>query len=257
MAKNKSTISLRSYQGKRLVSFLRNGDYAHPGETEAIIQVMSKFPKNKHQVILDAGCGLGGTAFFIKENHWGNVIGIDIETNSILHAKKHYPSLEFHIADVNNAKQVFDDRTFDLICLFNSFYAFHDQTSALLSLADIAKSHSKIAIFDYSDPLISLRTPLYREGNKETTPFKPIKINQIKELLRKTHWHLTELIDITDNYIKWYSDLLNKLLANKNEVIEKFGQPLFNKAHQVYFKIHDSLLKKMLGGAIIYAEKQI
>jgi len=54
-------LSLRKFKGKRLVSYLRNGDYSHPGEAESIDLVISLINKNKNNKLLDVGCGLGGT----------------------------------------------------------------------------------------------------------------------------------------------------------------------------------------------------
>ncbi len=72
-------LSLRKITGKKLLSFLRNGDFAHAGETDATNLVMSKFRKNRSQCILDVGCGLDGTANYLQEQAWGQVFAFDIE----------------------------------------------------------------------------------------------------------------------------------------------------------------------------------
>src|SRR5438874_1042531 len=113
--------SLRKFNGKKLVSYLRQGDYAHAGDIESIIQVMSKFRKNTHRTILDAGCGLGGTANFIQQNGWGKVTGIDIEFDSIMYAKEVYPDIPFYQCDILDVYQKLNTK-FDIICLFNTFY---------------------------------------------------------------------------------------------------------------------------------------
>lgn len=253
---NKPTISLRTYPGKKLLSYLRNGDYAHAGEAESIIQVMNRFPKSKHRTILDVGCGLGGTASFIEENGWGDVVGIDIERESIEYAKHQYPSIEFYVADVVNAHTILSDRKFDLICLFNSFYAFNDKELALRSLSQVANLHAKLVIFDYVDPLEVGITPLFREGDNQTAPFKPIKLQSIKDTLHSCNWYLAEIIDVSDDYSRWYADLLDRLNNKKKFAIEKFGVDAFDKACKTYTEIYDAIITKNLGGVIIYAEKQ-
>ena len=59
-------LSLRKITGKKLLSFLRDGDFAHAGETEAINLLMGQFRKKRIQYILDVGCGLGGTAHYLQ-----------------------------------------------------------------------------------------------------------------------------------------------------------------------------------------------
>ena len=251
-----SSLSLRSYNGKKLVSYLRKGDYAHAGETESIIQVMNRFEKNKTQRILDVGCGLGGTANFIAKNGWGKVTGIDIELDSINYANKYYSNVEFICFNALDADQILKVK-FDIICLFNSFYAINDQLSCLQSLAKVASSSSTIAIFDYSYLGKDSDISLIREENieKNILAFKPINIELIPAMLRSASWKLVEIVDISYDYIRWYYELINKLLMNKINIIQKYGEDSFNRAYITYTNIYEALRIKSLGGAIVYACK--
>ena len=253
---NGMALSLRNYRGKKLVSFLRNDDYAHAGEEESIIRVIHKFPKNPHRTILDVGCGLGGTAQFIQENGWGQVTGIDIEKESIEYAKKHYPTIEFYVSDVVECDKILPDKKFDLICLFNAFYAFQDQKTALIALSNIAHKLSSLVIFDYSDPMVDSINPLFRESSKTTTCFKPVKISTIKSELLSAGWVLSEIIDISHDYARWYASLLNKLSDNKEFIISAYSQAAYDKAHKAYSEIYHATINKTLGGIIIYAAKK-
>ena len=53
---------MNSYLGKEILSIIRDGNYAHPGEEEAIELTFQDIPKNSHRQMLDVGCGRGGTA---------------------------------------------------------------------------------------------------------------------------------------------------------------------------------------------------
>jgi SAM-dependent methyltransferase len=132
-------IRLNSYQGKRLLALARGADYAHAGETEAIDMVWSGLPKSRTQKILDAGCGRGGTAAYMYHAGWGRVTGIDIEGESIVRAREAYPEISFEICSVEQSDRV-GKETFDIVCCFNSFYAFPDQAAALFAFARAAKS---------------------------------------------------------------------------------------------------------------------
>ncbi len=253
--KDDSVLSLRKYTGKQLVSFLRQGDFAHAGEEKAIDLVMEKFRKDTGQQILDAGCGLGGTASYIQKQGWGTVSGIDIEGESIKYATQHYPSIKFHTADVAHTDELFANSTFDIICLFNSFYAFNDQHTALLALSKIAKTASDLVIFDYSIMSLTENNPFYRDSSENQTPFKPVIINSCEHLLKSTQWKLNTLIDVTENYLHWYEELINKLKSHKNNITTQFGKNAYAGAYTTYSEIYNALAKKELGGIIIYAEK--
>ena len=239
-------LSLRKYTGKQLVSYLRQGDFAHAGEQMAIELVMNKFKKVLKRQILDVGCGLGGTAKYIQDQGWGTVTGFDIESESIQYATQRYPSVNFHVADVEHVDKLFTNISFDVVCLFNSFYAFHDQNAALFALNKIAKTAADLVIFDYS-----VMTP--QQNNQ--MPFKPVIISDCQNLLTAAKWKLNEIINITDKYILWYEELINKLETNKMHVITKFGQDAYTAAYSTYSDIYNALLKERLGGVIIYAEK--
>jgi SAM-dependent methyltransferase len=109
---------------KRCLSRARGGDYIHPGEEEAIDMVMSKFSKDSNRKILDVGCGLGGTAAYIKKNGYGTPVCIDKEADCIEYVNENYPDLETYACDVLNLTSIFQPQQFDLAYLFNSFYAF-------------------------------------------------------------------------------------------------------------------------------------
>src|SRR6201987_2367280 len=137
-------MRLNSFEGKRLLALARGGDYAHAGETEAIDLVWDALPKSPGQKILDAGCGRGGTAAYLYHAGGGQVTGIDIETESIHRAREAYPEISFETCPVEQAERV-GRAIFDIVCCFNSFYAFPDQASALSALSRSAKSGAWLA----------------------------------------------------------------------------------------------------------------
>lgn len=251
---NQRMSSLRKYIGKQLVSYLRQGDFAHAGEVDAIDLVMRYFNKDMEQSILDAGCGLGGTAQYIQNQKWGTLSGFDIETEAVKYARENYPSVNFFSCDVADADQVIN-KSFDIICLFNSFYAFSDQHKALKVLNNLAKSGGKIALFDYSDPYENEQNPLFRPGSENITPFIPIKLNKINLLLQNTGWAVLDTIDISSQYSKWYKQLIDNLVNNKAEILNKFNLDAFEHALNTYLKIKKSIDANALGGVIIYAQK--
>src|SRR5689334_15460967 len=91
---------MNSPQGKAILALVRNGDYAHPGEEDAIALVAGMVPRTGNCRVLDVGCGRGGTAQWFHEHRWGDVVGLDIDAESIAYARRTYPGIEFHACDV-------------------------------------------------------------------------------------------------------------------------------------------------------------
>src|SRR5262245_54062872 len=116
-------MHMNSFTGKRLLSLIRESDYAHAGEEEAIELALRNEARRPEQLLLDVGCGRGGTADYVRNHGWGSVVGLDSEPDSVARARQVYPEIEFHVCDVTEAASVIG-RKFDLIYLFNSFYAF-------------------------------------------------------------------------------------------------------------------------------------
>jgi SAM-dependent methyltransferase len=112
-------MQMNSFSGKQLLALIRESDYAHAGEQEAIEMTLRNYPRRTDQLLLDVGCGRGGTANYVQELGWGRVVGLDSEPDSIAHARQVYPAIEFHACAVVDAALVLG-RKFDLIYLFNS-----------------------------------------------------------------------------------------------------------------------------------------
>jgi cyclopropane fatty-acyl-phospholipid synthase-like methyltransferase len=55
-------MNMNSFEGKRILALVRDGDYAHAGEEEAIERVFRAIPKHAGSSLLDVGCGCGGSS---------------------------------------------------------------------------------------------------------------------------------------------------------------------------------------------------
>ena len=53
-------MNMNSFEGKRILALIRDGDYAHAGEEEAIECALGSIPKDSRDWMLDVGCGRGG-----------------------------------------------------------------------------------------------------------------------------------------------------------------------------------------------------
>lgn len=234
--------------GKKILALVRKADYAHAGEEEAVDIVFKNIPNNPKRLLLDVGCGRGGTAQYIQHKGLGRVTGIDIDSDSIDYAKKAYPEVEFMAADAMNFAQNVS-RKFDIIYLFNTFYAFSNHLRALRQLCVMSHDAGQLIIFDY----------LLKSQNQKNFPFKewnPLDFSVIPSLFLEAGWRVVKEEDISALYEKWYRELIIRIETSANSIIALAGKEWFDFVRSFYSEITDAIEKKLLGGAIVYALKE-
>lgn len=243
---------------KQLLTAVRNGDYAHPGEEQAIEIVMKNISKIPSQLLLDIGCGMGGTAKYIKDHGWGTPFGIDIDEVAIYHAQTTYPDITFLCADVVQATKSFSDRLFDIIYLFNSFYAFINQELALKELYKLGKSGTQLVLFDYMQPknVNKLSSPFAPENSTFARKnFTPICESTISKLLIATGWEIRSFTNMRTEYIAWYTDFISNLKKSQHILTAKFGLDMYKWAEDSYSELLHHLDRGALSGCTITASR--
>lgn len=247
-----NAFAMNSYLGKQILALVRDGDYAHAGEEEAIERALAPIPKDAIRRILDAGCGRGGTAAYMQGHGWGQVTGIDIEPKSIDYASRTFPGLSFlncDILDVANHVPA----SFDLITMFNVLYAVPDQAGALRALATRSKPGAKLVLFDYVDLGGYQDVPVIDDG-KPFLPHPPVEA-EIPALLQQNGWRLTSVEDLTADYERWYAALVAKIEAKRSSIEELAGTDAYEHVLGRYAGLLAAVRDGRLGGATIYAER--
>ena len=249
---------MSSFVGKTILSFLRNGNYAHAGGEEAINLAMQRFVKDSNRSILDVGCGIGGTAKFMQDHGWGKVLGVDIDEEAIKYTQKNYPDVEFQVCDALNVVSI--PRQFDLICLFNVLYAIADRGAVLEAFRKIAKENANLIIFDYIDLSASKSNLIKNNDNQyfiNPARVPHIRLKDFSILTKQAGWEITEIKNLDNEYIRWYSELLAKIEKNRHKIRELFGKEALATTEKTYNDIYHSLLNKTMGGAVIYAKPNV
>ncbi len=243
---------------KLLLASVRQGNYAHAGEEEAIELAMGLLPKKPEQTLLDVGCGLGGTAYYIQQHGWGEVSGIDIDPEVLAQAKKFYPNLSLSLCDANHVTELFLKPSFDAVYSFNAFFCFLEQENVLVKLNQIAKNSADLIIFDYASPDVFSKPSFFHNstGKSTSSVFSPINLRTIEFLLDKTGWRLQQIIDLEQQYKNWYETLVIKMDAQKSHLITSFGEVTFNDLFESYRRLLDALHHKEITGVILHAKKK-
>lgn len=247
-----SAFAMNSYLGKQILALVRDGDYAHAGEEEAIERALAALPKDGSRRILDAGCGRGGTAAYMQKHGWGAVTGIDIEPKSIDYARATFPELSFTACDILDvAAHVAGG--FDAVTLFNVLYSIPAQAAALRSLASRARAGATLMIFDYVDLGGYATTPVMDAGR----PFLPHPLvkDDLNSLLHHGGWQLVSVDDLTGDYERWYAALVDKIDAKREAITSLAGADAYEHVLGRYAGMLAAIREGRLGGAVVYARK--
>src|SRR5271155_1995396 len=193
-----SPMNMKSFEGKRILALIREGDYAHAGEEQAIERAFRSIAKNPEQWLLDVGCGRGGSADYLRRNGWGHVEGIDRDAESIEYARATYPEVAFRVCDVLDVPRTVA-REFDVIYMLNAFYAFERQREALTELRKVAKPRAQLVIFDYT---VGPKSP-----GAQAPALMPhaIRLPEIAATLREAGWEPGVVEDLNADYARWYA----------------------------------------------------
>ena len=238
-------MNMNSFEGKRILALVRDGDYAHAGEEEAIERAFRSTPKNSEQWLLDVGCGRGGSAEYLRRRGWGRVEGIDRDAESIEYARATYPEIGFHVCDVIDIARTVT-RTFDVIYMLNAFYAFDRQREALAELRKVAKPSAQLVIFDYTVGANAGNTP---------NPMMPhaIRLSEIAAMLRDAGWAPGAVEDLNAEYTRWYAEFVERIQLKRDEIEKIGGADWYNFVLSMYSGLQAVIARGGLGGAIIHA----
>ena len=241
-----SPINMNSFEGKRILALIRDGDYAHAGEEEAIERSFRSIPKDPGNWMLDVGCGRGGSADYLRRNGWGRVEGIDRDAESIEYARATWPEVGFHVCDVLDVPRTVT-RTFDVIYMLNAFYAFDRQRDALAELRKVAKPSAQLVIFDYT---VGLKSP-----GAQAPALMPhaIRLSEIAAMLREAGWEPGTVEDLSVEYARWYATFVERVQLKRAEIEKIGGTDWYNFVFSMYSGLHGEIASGGLGGAIVHA----
>jgi len=239
---------MNSAAGKAILAKARGGDFAHPGEEEAVQLVARGLPKSPRNRVLDIGCGRGGTASWFQRNNFGLIYGIDVDSESIQYARSTYPEVTFCPVDVAELTRKWDSKAFDLVCLFNSFYAFRDQPGALREIRDVCRSGSELCIFDYAKSNVAVIPAALG-----TEIGQPIVVETITRWLAAAGWVDVIFEDWTERFVFWYGALLTAFERERAWITKNFGIQWAEFVAHFYGSLKESLLAGDIRGTVLHA----
>lgn len=246
------TFRLNSPLGKRILAVARGGDYAHPGEEDAIRITLRGSAGTTDGRWLDAGCGRGGTADFIARAGWAEVSGFDIDGASVDEARGRFPDVRFYTCAIEDAAERIPGK-FDLIYSFNAFYAFPDQPGALSNFAALAEPGGSLVIFDYMDRGGFADSALAR--NPEASHWRPIDAERMRDWLEASGWRLEIFENLDREYERWYLWLTERFESRRAELLAVAPIEAIDYARSFFSEVLRAIRIGVLGGGIVRATR--
>jgi ubiquinone/menaquinone biosynthesis C-methylase UbiE len=243
-------MNMNSFEGKRILALIRDGDYAHAGEEEAIERAFHSIAKNPDAWLLDVGCGRGGSAEYLRRYRWGHLAGIDRDSESIEYARTTYPDVDFHVCDVLDIPRTVT-RSFDIIYMLNAFYAFARQRDALAALRQVATPTAQLVIFDYTIGASANEESLKVDG-RMLIPHA-IRVSEISSMLRETGWTPGTIEDLSTDYTRWYATFVERIRRKRDEIEKIGGVEWYDFVLTMYSGLHGVIAQGTLGGVLIHA----
>jgi len=253
-------VRMNSLPGKEILALVRDGDYAHPGEESAIGLVFGELPADPGRQVLDVGCGLGGTADYVRRRGWGRVTGVDIDRDTLAAARQRYPEIEFRAADAGSLAELWHAR-FNLIYLFNAFYAFPDQARALCQMHAAATAGASLMIFDYTGRNGSPHDAgVWPENYRKSRPFNhqgwtPLHPERFPDQLRDAGWEVERVADFSAEYIAWYRRLCGRITAKQDRIEAGYGPEWYAYVLKRYCGLLSAVENGTVGGAAYWARR--
>lgn len=245
-------LAMNTATGKRLLALVRNGDYAHPGEEEAIRVLLAGLPPDPSRRVLDAGCGGGGTAAWIQARGYGSVTGIDVDAATVRLAHDRHPEVAVVAGDLQLAAEALTG-SFDLIYSMTTLYAVPDQATALGQLGALAAPGAELRLFEYAGA--RGRFSAATHGDHRFAWWRPLDPSLVRRLLADAGWATVAVRDLRPEFERWYAMLCDRLVAMRAEITVRFGAEWADFAVREYSFLLGLIREGSLGGVLVRAER--
>lgn len=234
---------MNSFDNKSFLARIRGGDFAHPGEEDAIDLVLSHVSPAPSGTVLDAGSGLGATADAIGRKTGASVVGVDLDAQSVGYANSRYPDRQFIPGDITKLGEL-GLPTVDVIYAFNSLYACEDLEACFAAFRRVANQRARIAVFDY----IAYDASALAEA--DCLPPSVHSMAEMRQAPEQQGWTCTGIVNLDQQYIGWYGRFLARMDENREALGAARSPDFFDEVRKKYADMRQCLERGVLGGAL-------
>ena len=244
--------AMNNATGKRVLALIREGDYAHPGEEEAIELLFAGMRPDPRRRALDAGCGGAGTAAWVQARELGTVTGIEIDTATACLARERHPEVTVVQGDLQRAGAALSG-PFDLMYSMTAIYAAPDQTAVFRELGAIAAPGAELRVLEYADP--HGRFAAATAGDPSLGWWHPLDPLELPGELAAAGWTTVEIRDLHPEFIHWYRRLCLHIATKRQEITDAFGRAWYEFVMKEYAGILEQVRAGVLGGVLVRARR--
>merc|ERR1712079_901512 len=183
--------------------------------------------------VLDIGCGIGGSAFYMARNYGVDVYGIDLAQNMIAIAKEKRETktagirhrTQFHVDDATVMD--YPESFYDLVYSRDTILHIEDKLSLFKLFHKTLKPGGSLFITDYCKGDVPAHSAEFTKYVAQRGyVLKTVK--QYGDLLKKAGFGRVEAVDVTKYFIEVSTNELNKYTKMKDQVLEEFEESDFN-----------------------------
>ena len=229
-----SFLDGNQYTGKnirRLEKVYGEKFVSHGGE-ETTSKFCSELGLQPGQKILDVGCGIGGSAFFMARHYGVDVFAIDLSQNMISIAKDYWneqPSgiqhrVQFHIEDAT--KMDYPEDFYDIVYCQDTILHIFEKKVLFENLFKCLKPGGKLMISDYcrgdGEHTMSFRKFIKTRG------YQLITLNEYTRMLEKIGFEDIEAKNNNMYFRKVLRSGTKRLKDIKNDFLDEYSEEDYN-----------------------------
>ncbi len=224
------------------------------GTTQSLIELV-QLPDGA--TVLDIGSGLGGSAFYLAERKACVVQGIDLMEMNVAEANRRAQVLgigDLVAFTAGNATALpFDDEQFDIVWGQDAWCHIDDK-KALISEAHRSLVTGGSLVF--SDWLLKdAGSDLAEEVRKVTASANLGDVATYLELMAAQGFEVATHVDTSAEFAEGYRQVLSRLRATEAQVVERFGQKIFDIVLEKQQFVLEAFTSGLLGAGSFVARK--
>jgi len=215
--------SIRRYE------FIFGKTYVSTGGEETTARILESLGLKEGDRVLDVGCGIGGSAFYMARKYGVTVHGVDLSSNMISLAQKYQAEMEenvkdkvtFELSDITHHD--FQLSSFDVIYSRDAILHIADKNLLFGKFFKWLKPGGKVVITDYC----------HGDKEKHSDPFKAyvqqrhyhlLSVPEYGRILHRAGFNQVVAEDRSPQFIEILEQELSRLQEQKENFLKEFTE---------------------------------